>query len=121
MGSCRSIQLVLVGSCALATGCTAYRPVKLDQVSAYDHVRVTTAELEKVRVLDPSLEEESLRGYLSEQDRSVGNVWDVPVDQVTEIEAKQANTVGTVALVALGVGMAAAIISVVDWNDSDTF
>jgi hypothetical protein len=117
----RPVSFVFAGFIVLMTGCTSYQRIEVEQVPNFDRVRVTTTDLDRKQLIEPSLKVDSLRGYLSDEDRTVGREWATPIDLVSEVEAKQANTVGTVSLVALGVGLAAAIISVVDWDDSDTF
>lgn len=111
---------VMVGLLLCGTACTHYVQIDVSDVQAYDEVRVTTNDIDGRLLLNPALDDGQLRGYPSEHARSGGDLWVIPVDEVAEVEAKQANTVGTVSLVALGVGIAAAIISVVDWDNSDT-
>ena len=101
----RHVSFALLWLLVFGTACTSYKQIQPTEVADYDKVQVTTKDGIKRLFIDPSLEPDSLRGYLNEQAVAIDETWAVPLDAVSEVKARQPdglNTAGAVILVAAG-------------------
>ena len=117
----RPVSLALVGLFLWVTGCTRYQEIEFPDVVAYDEVRVTTKDLNRRLLFEPSLDGDELRGYSSRDTAAGEEQWVIPVDGVARIEARQDDTAGTVVLAMLGLGLVVAVVATVDWDNSETW
>ena len=112
------VSVVLVSILLIGSACTSYKQIELARVSTHDNVRVITRDGSELLLTNLSVEADSLRGYPEHDTTQVA----VPLEQVVEVQAKQADalrTVGLVALIALAVGSVVLLGAVIAFAASD--
>jgi hypothetical protein len=116
----RTVALALVGLLLWVPACTNYKVIPVSEAPEHGKVRVTLTDGERETLREPWIDGDSIKAYTNE---SVGNLGPqqraedaqdvvvIPLDQVTEVEAKGTDVAATVILAVLGAGLVAAAIA----------
>jgi hypothetical protein len=107
----RPVSLVLIGLFVWVTACTSYKQIELAEVTDHGKVRVTFADGERTTLREANVIGDSISGLVREgRPRPEDVERSFATDQVTYVEAKGTNVVGTVFLTfGIAVVLAAAI------------
>jgi hypothetical protein len=114
MSRTRPAAFALLWVFLFGTACTSYRQIQLADVVDYDEVQVTTEDGIRRMFIDPSLEPDSLRGYLNEEAVALDETWAVPLDAVSEVKTRQPDNVETAGTVILA-GAGILVVAVAVW------
>jgi hypothetical protein len=82
-----------------AGACTSYKRITVEEVPNQEKIRVTTADGKQTTMHDPRVEAGGIEGRVNRGvENADWNVQAIPSDQIVELEAVSANTLGTIAI-----------------------
>lgn len=83
------MRFILALATALCvTGCVAYTQVELADITDYAEVRVTLTDGERLQVLEPQVDADTIRGQVGQAGRPADG-FAMPLEEVASIEASE--------------------------------